>query len=96
VRFQITMHDAGLSSGSIYYDDFSLMLKVPVALTPSVVGGSISLSWQSQAATSYQVQYKDAIGDAWINGEVVPGNGAIVTRSYAMSSGNRFYRVLTL
>jgi hypothetical protein len=72
-------------------------LKVPVAVTPSLQSGNTVLSWKSQGATDYQVQYKDNLSDAWQNlGGVVNGTGQVVTQSDPTSNANRFYRVLTL
>jgi hypothetical protein len=99
VRFQVTMHDIANSSGfgSLYYDSASLMLKIPVSLGVVAAGSNVNLSWKSQGATSYQIQYKNDLGDpAWTNLEVVAGTGLIITRSYPAVGARRFYRVLTL
>jgi hypothetical protein len=99
VRFQVTMHDIANSSGfgSLYYDSASLMLKIPVSLGVVAAGSNVNLSWKSQGATSYQIQYKNDLGDlAWTNLEVVAGTGLIITRSYPAAGARRFYRVLTL
>jgi hypothetical protein len=101
VRFQLTMHDVANSvgNGSIYYDSAALMLKVPVAVSASMQGGNLVLSWKSQGSTSYQVQFKDALDADWQNlGASVPGTGQGVSKSDPAPgpSGHRFYRVLTL
>jgi hypothetical protein len=59
-------------------------------------GANVNLSWKSQGATSYQVQYKDDITGTWTNLEVVAGTGVGVTRSYPTAGTQRYYRVLTL
>jgi len=98
VRFQVTMNDQGgsVGLGSLYYDSARLLLKVPVELTITDTVGGVDISWISQGATTYQVQYKDNIGDpTWTDLEQVPGTGYSITRSYG-PSGQRYYRVLTL
>ena len=99
MRFQVTMHDVANSAGagSIYYDSARLMLKVPVEVSASQVGSDVVLSWKSQGATDYQVQYKDSVDGAWQNlGGVVNGTGLVVSKSDPVSGTKRFYRVLTL
>jgi hypothetical protein len=99
VRFQLTMHDLGgsVANGSIYYDSARLMLKLPVTVNASRVGSDLVLSWKSQGATDYQVQYKDTLDGAWQNlGGVVNGTGLVVSKSDAATNTKRFYRVLTL
>jgi hypothetical protein len=99
VRFQLTMHDIANSvgAGSIYYDSARLMLKVPVEVSASQIGSDVVLSWKSQGATDYQVQYKDSVDGAWQNlGGVVNGTGLVVSKSDPVSGTKRFYRVLTL
>jgi len=98
VRFQVTMHDVAnsIGAGSLYYDSARLMLKVPVEVSASQVGSDVVLSWKSQGATEYQVQYKDTVDGAWQNLTVVQGTGVTVSTSDPVSSAKRFYRVLTL
>jgi len=97
VRFQLTIHDIANSvgNGSLYYDSAKLMLKIPVDLTITAQGSDVKLSWKTQGDTSYQVQYKDDIAGDWTNGEVVAGDGSVITRTYS-NVGQRYYRVLTL
>jgi hypothetical protein len=85
-----------VGAGSLYYDSAKLMLKIPATLGASMTGTDAVLSWKSQGATSYQVQYKDTLDGAWQNLEVVPGTGSVVTKSYPATGSQRFYRVLTL
>jgi hypothetical protein len=97
VRFQVTMHDIGGSFGSLYYDSAHLMLKIPATLTVSRSGANVNISWKSQGATSYLVQYKNNPTDAtWNDIETVPGTGVTITRSYLVGGTPRFFRVLTL
>lgn len=99
VRFQVTMHDLGgsVGLGSLYYDSARLMLKIPVELTFEVAGGNVSLSWKTQGATSYQVQYTEDLGSGtWEDVEVVAGTGQVVTKTYPTAGTQRLYRVLTL
>jgi hypothetical protein len=98
VRFQITMHDIASSSGngSLYYDSAKLMLKLPVTLTATRSGNNVELSWKSQGATDYQVQYKDQLSSEWQNlGGVVNGTGMVVSKTDSSGGPGRFYRVLT-
>jgi hypothetical protein len=98
VRFQLTMHDIANSvgNGSIYYDSARLMLKLPVTVQSSIQGGNFVLSWRSQGATSYQVQYADSPMGPWQNlGSPISGTGQTVTQSDPLAP-QRFYRVLTL
>lgn len=98
VRFQVTLHDiaGSVGLGSLYYDSARLLLKRPATLSAVQAGANIDISWETLAATSYQVQWKDNAGGSWTNLEVVPGTGGIVTRSYSSAGGGRLYRVLTL
>jgi Immunoglobulin I-set domain len=99
VRFQVTMHDIAGSSGfgSLYYDSAHLMLKIPTTLKAVATAGNVDLSWKTQGATSYQVQYKTNLMDAvWTDVEVVAGTGTNVVKSYPRTPTQRFYRVLTL
>jgi hypothetical protein len=98
IRFQVTLHDiaGSVGNGSLYYDSARLMLKIPAALSVAPAGANVNLSWKSQGATSYQVQYKDDITGTWTNLEVVAGTGVGVTRSYPTAGTQRYYRVLTL
>ena len=99
VRFQVTLHNIAnsIGLGSLYYDSASLMLKIPASLSATTSSGNINLSWKSQGATSYQVQYKDDLNAAtWTNLEVVPGTGLVITKSYPTAGTQRLYRVLTL
>lgn len=97
VRFQITSHAEGGGSGSVYVDDMRLMKKIPVTVIPGRNGNNLTLSWLSQAATSYQVVYKDNLDDpAWTPvGVVVDGDGTVKTASFPIAAGKRFYSVLT-
>jgi hypothetical protein len=99
VRFQVTMHDIANSSGngSLYYDSARLMLKIPAALSVTHAEGNFKVSWKTQGATSYQIQYKSDLSDAsWTDLEVVAGTGLVITKSYPTSGSQRLYRVLTL
>lgn len=98
VRYQLTLHNIAFGgNGYVYLDSTSLMLKTPVLVTASLSNGDIKLSWLSQAATSYQVVYKDNLSDvAWTpTGGAIPGDGSVVSVSYPTAGGKRFYSVLT-
>jgi hypothetical protein len=98
-RFQMTLNDVDnvlSGAGSLYYDSASLLLKRPATLAVTQAGANVQLSWETLAATSYQVQFKGDAGGSWTNLEVVPGTGSTVTRSYPSSEAGRLYRVLTL
>jgi len=98
VRFQVTMHDLGnsLGNGSLYYDSARLMLKVPAAVNPVAVGNTLQLNWKSQGATTYQIQYKDNLGDPWAVLEEIAGTGQVISRSYPTTGSQRLYRIVTL
>lgn len=99
-RFQFTIRDLGGSfgAGSVYYDNASLMLKVPVTITMTPSGSSYNLSWTSQGGTSYQVVYKDNLSDlTWTPiGAPVAGTGGAVSAPVPAPGTQRFYAVLTL
>ena len=96
VRYQISMHSLNGGAGSVYYDNMSLMLKIPVTLGASTGGGNINLSWLSQPSTSYDVVYKNNVNDTtWTWLETVAGTGGVVTKSYSAAGSRRFYSVLT-
>jgi Immunoglobulin domain len=98
VRYQLTLHNIAFGgNGYVYLDSTSLTLKTPVLVKASLINGDINLSWLSQAATSYQVVYKDNLTDgAWTpTGGLIPGNGSFVSVSYPVTEGKRFYGVLT-
>ena len=97
VRYQVTAHAVGGPSGSIYFDAMSLMKKIPATLGASASGGNIVISWQTQAATSYQVVFKDNLSDvSWTPvGGVVAGDGTVKSVSFAAAGSKRYYSVLT-
>ena len=97
VRYQVTMRVVG-GSGGILYDAMRLSRKTPVAVTSSVSGGNLNLSWPSQCATSYQVVYKNSLTDTeWTPvGAPVAGDGSVKTASFPTVGAGRFYRVQTL
>ena len=97
VRFQITLHREETGSGSVFVDDMRLFKKIPVTVKPAVSGNNLTLSWLSQAATSYQIVYKSDLSDAsWVPvGDLVQGDGTIKSASFPIGAGNRFYSVLT-
>src|SRR5205823_10797441 len=99
VRFQLTMHNTAnsIGAGSIYYDSARLMIKLPVAVQPSVQGGNILLSWKSLGSTTYQVQYADSVNGPWQNlGLPVNGTGQVVSKSDPTTNAKRLYRVFNL
>jgi hypothetical protein len=98
VRYQVTVHALLGSGGAINYDGMLLMKKIPTTVGSSATGGSIVLTWLSQAATSYQVVYKDHLTDpTWTPiGGTVPGDGTVKTASFLTTESQRFYAVLTL
>jgi hypothetical protein len=97
VRFQVTTHYEGGGSGSVFVDAMQLLQKIPVTVTPALVGGDIVLSWPSQVSSSYQVVYKDNLTDAtWTSiGPAVIGDGTVKSASFPATGGKRFYSVLT-
>jgi hypothetical protein len=96
VRFQISLNQEGAGAGSVYVDVMQLMKKIPVTLTTTSSGGSITISWQSQGATDYQVVYKNSVTDtSWIPIETVSGDGTVKSVSYAEDGSGKIYSVLT-
>jgi hypothetical protein len=97
VRYQVTFHVIGGGSGFMYYDQMSLLRKLPVRLSTAVNGGNLVISWPTQGATSYQVVYKDNINDAWQpTGAPIVGDGSVKSMSFPTSGPGRFYSVKTL
>ena len=73
-----------------------LMKKPAVTVSPTLNGGNIVLSWQSQAATSYQVVSKDNLTDPWTPvGSIIPGDGTVKSVSLLRTGSQRFYAVQT-
>lgn len=97
VRYQITLHNVGGGSGSIFVDKMSLMKKIPVTITLTPSGSTLNLSWPTQGATDYQVVYKDNLSDAtWTPiGGLISGDGTVKSTSFSTTGSRRFYSVLT-
>jgi endoglucanase len=67
----------------------------PVTLRAGVSDGSVSLSFPTQAGLSYQVQYKDNLGDAgWLPlGLPVAGDNTVQTIGNPTGANSRYYRL---
>jgi hypothetical protein len=74
-------------------------LQAPLITSCKVTNGTTVLTWQSSAATIYQVQYKTNLSDTnWVaigNNVVASGNTLSVTNSNA-GAGRRFFRVMQM
>lgn len=97
VRYQISLHNIAGGSGTVYFDALRLMKKLPVRLSATRSGANVVISWLTQAATSYQVVYKQDLSDpTWMPlGEPVLGDGGLKSVSYPAGGERRFYSVLT-
>ncbi len=96
VRYQITYQGQN-GGGSVSFDDLALMVKIPVTITATVSGGNVNLSFPTQGATSYQVQFKNDFSDAtWQVLTTVTGDGTVQTVSDPVGPTHRFYKVSTL
>jgi hypothetical protein len=93
VRFQITYHaDSG---GSVYADSGSLRL-VSTTVSVGLTNGSVQVSFPTLAGPTYQVLYKDSLGEAsWHVLKTVAGDGARQTVSDPASKQERYYTVST-
>jgi len=69
-----------------------------VAITPSVSGNHLVLSFPTENGHTYTMYYKDSLGDAnWTllpgGGNPVTGNGAVQSVTDNLGSSQRFYRM---
>lgn len=92
----VIVHALAGSAGSIYYDPMRPMRTTPGALNARVGSGSVTIMWLSEGATTYQVVYRDELAAAsWTPiGAFIPGDGTVMSVTYPVSDGNRFYSVL--
>ncbi len=99
INYQVYLyHPAGLTGGSVFWDDMELYQLSPVTnITTSVSGNNLNLSFLTQGGLVYSVLYKTNLADtSWnvlTNG--ISGTGAAVTISDSMSGSRRFYQVQT-
>ena len=86
----------GFVDGIFYIDNVyfytSATLTRPT-VTATKVGGSIQLSFATQATGTYTVQYKAHLTDAWQTLTSVSGNGSIQAVTDTINPGARFYQV---
>ena len=95
MRYQVTFHALG-GGGSIWYDDMSLFLKIPVTMTSSISGGNIRLSFATQIGVNYRVLFKNSLGDTnWQMLSTMTGDGSVKIVSDSLGTGHRFYLVST-
>jgi hypothetical protein len=89
----------GITTGTFYLDNVyfynsSYVAPAQPAISASVSGGSIRLSFATQNGYNYTVQYKNHITDAvWTTLSAIPGNGSIEIVPDVSSQSSRFYRV---
>lgn len=97
VRFQVTYHTIS-GGGSVWYDNMSLFLKLPVSLSLSLTGSSALLSFPTQIGVNYEVLYKNHLEDAtWQVLQTVTGDlSGQATVTDPLGPGPRFYAVRTL
>ena|GEM_PF-788093 len=75
---------------------FMLVPTTPsLKLTISVSGGNITISFQTQTGSNYQLQYKNNLTDAtWTTlGSPISGNNAVQSVNGTATGSSRFYRV---
>lgn len=98
VRYQTVFHAGTLGGGgSVYFDDLSLLAKPPANIATSISSGSVWLSFLTQAATSFQVPYKNNLTDpSWQVLQTVSGDGTVKTVTDPQNQTKRFYLVETL
>jgi hypothetical protein len=68
----------------------------PLVITSSIVGASLSLSWNTSPGKNYRIQYtEDAKASVWLDltGNII-ASGASLSSNVPMIGGNRFYRVV--
>ncbi len=65
------------------------------SVTAAISGGTITVSFPTEASRSYQLQYKNTLTDAtWTPvGAAVPGDGTVKSASDTIGGSMRFYRV---
>jgi len=97
VRYQTVYHiGTGGGAGIVAFDDLRLLAKPPVKITTTVSGGNLVLSFPTQAATSYQILYKNDLNDAnWQVLTTINGDGTVKSYSDPIGAGKRFYVVNT-
>jgi hypothetical protein len=66
-------------------------------LSATAEAGSITLNWEAQAGTKYQVLYADSLTSAWQNlgGVITATNNTATYKDQSPGSDKRFYRVRT-
>ncbi len=65
-----------------------------VAITPSLSGGNLKLSFPTQTGFTYTVQYKtNLLSATWTTLTATNGTGSTAVVTSAIGSANRFYRV---
>jgi hypothetical protein len=65
-----------------------------VAITPSLSGGTLKLSFPTQTGFGYTVQYKTKLTDtSWSTLTVTNGTGATAVVNTSANNTNRFYRL---
>ena len=97
VRYQVTYHTVA-GDGSVWYDNMSLFIKIPVSLSLWLSGGSAYLSFPTQIGVNYEVLYKNHLEDAgWQVLQTVTGDlSGLATVTDPLGPGPRFYAVRTL
>jgi hypothetical protein len=66
-------------------------------LSATAEAGSITLNWEAQVGTKYQVLYADSLTSAWQNlgGVITATNNTATYKDQSPGSDKRFYRVRT-
>lgn len=97
VRYQVTYH-GGDGGGAVFFDDMSLLLKLPVTALLTKTGNNLQISWPAQIGVSYQVLYKEGLTDStWqLLGTATGGLSDTASVSDTVGTGTRFYIVNTL
>lgn len=100
LRFAVTFSQTLYDWGSIYFDEAQLVEIIPpVLVSPTLTAtlnevGQIQIHFATQAGASYEVRYKNALGDeTWNPIETIAGDGTVKSASYPASLPARFYSV---
>jgi subtilase family serine protease len=86
----------GTMNGTNLINALASSIPTPIFLTPALTAGSVTLSWNTVAGISYQLQYTSDLSTTdWSNlGSAITASGPVATVSDSLTNSQRFYRVL--